>query len=1120
LNRYNSTTAGLYEKAPGKPGSFLVFNAMKRPPEYTVDPTMTLNWKYFHKTQPIAFSIVFFLLASHGFCSDIEPVILAGETQTNILVGLARDHFDRSDTDWQTATNSPNAIGGDWIVGMQSWKVDGNQVTMKRTTGDGVLFWRSTETANTQERSFSLASTATLGVTNSTDFSGVAFNVQNATNYYVLRYSGSGNVQLLRVRDGIPAVLGSGSFSPSANTPYRLVVSSGQSQSFEWTISDAASGLLLANGSTADSGTGFSDGYGGVYASSNQALLDNFRLQVNEELPVPKTIKGVPVLVRDSNIIPQDAFCANVHDNTITREEIRQAGSNGVDLVFARGLCVSVDTGDGAFTVDPQILDQGIQNILADNPDAQIILNAGGLHPPWSWHLYYDNATKLQDATGAFHPMPDPNSAIYLHAATNYLQGIVEHVESQPYAASVSGYRIGVFEGGEFMLPRGYYGYSEATQAAFQEWLQQRYVSIGNLQEAWNNTSIGSFAAVAVPAPAEFTTSDRGAFRDPDTRRKILDFTAFWQDANVNCLLTLCRSVQEASSKDPLVGAFYGYTLETGQGFYTGHLGLRKVLDSPDIDFLAAPYSYVYRAPAWLGVADADIGAGAYHGPVDTILSNGKIFFSEDDSRTYLTTDNDNSHFPDSAGTIANLRRNQLVNLCRGSGIWRLDLFGSGWYNSPELMLELGLQKHINNLLIQETGSVGCYTPDVALVIDEESSFYVATQSDTNPGQKIGINMFLRDHLHRAGINYGVYLLSDLVAGRVPDCPVYLFAGTYAITRTERNWIEENLKRDNKTLAWFYGSGLYDETGWGLDRMTNLIGLDITEAPDLALSGIEPSGVLTSVVANPGWDPTSIAGQPEWYVQNLPAGAQTIANYVHGSTRRPALVLADKGDWKTLYIGVLNLNQSWVLGLMRLIGVHQYLDTDATVPVYSGRGIIGIWPTKAMTGTVRLKEVSDVYNLYSGELLYQDISNFPVNLAQWEVVGFKTKPAGEKWIPGMFYQWQKSHFTDKEITAGLANDASDPDGDRFVNYQEFIADTDPIDPASLPKVAARTGSAEVEISFETSVVRDYFITTTTNLVSGEWMPLGCTIPGSGDLVTIIDANGLPQAFYRVNVVLP
>lgn len=840
-------------------------------------------------------------------------------------------------------------------------------------------------------------------------------------------------------------------------------------------------------------------------------------------LAVEKSINGAPVLTEDGAVVSQHSFSANLYENETTREEVRKAGTHGINLVFERGLCESVDAGDGSFVVNTAILDEGIQNLLADNPHARIIVKTGGLHPPTSWHNYHSKATKLKSSTGTFHAMPDPNSAIYLNAAANYLQGVVEHVESQPYAPSVVGYRIALFEGSEFMLPAGYYGYSDATQSAFREFLSQRYVTLDNLRSAWNDPSISSFDAVTVPPPSDFAACDLGAFRNPVTHRKVIDFTEFWQEANANCLLLLCRSIKEASSRHPLVGAFYGYILETGQAFYKGHHALRKVLDSPLIDYLSAPYSYVYRAQAWNYEPDADIGAGAFHGPVDSILANGKIFFTEDDSRTYLTTDDTKkSHFPDLAGTVANLRRNQLASVCRGAGMWQLDLNGTGWYNSQELMQEIGLQKRMEEFLLGDANHTAGYTPDVALIIDEDSSFYVSTRSTTDASQKISISMFLRDHLCRAGINYGVYLLSDLVAGRVPDCSTYIFAGTYFVSRTERNWIDETLKKDGKILVWLHGSGLYDESGRGLDRMSGLVGLDIAQDSLYPCpNSIEPSDLFSSVVANPPENDTGIGGQPEWYVQTLPPEAQVIGNYDHGTIQHPAIVLANMGEWKTVYAGTLSFDPTWLLGLIRMIGTHQYLDSNSTVPCYAGNGIIGIWPTTSTTGTVRLKEPSDVYDLYTGRLLFEGTTGFPVSLQQWEVRGFKTLPTGTPWMSGRLYQWQTEHFQLAEITSGLADSGTDPDSDGDANYREFLAGSDPRDPLSKLKlyIAAAGQPDSVHLSFNTSVGRVYRIHSTANLVQGPWVPV-VAIQGTGADVAIPVPFTPPSAFFRLEAEYP
>ncbi len=724
-----------------------------------------------------------------------------------------------------------------------------------------------------------------------------------------------------------------------------------------------------------------------------------FRSIAGYDFPlVPWLAGGSPALAQNGTVLAQDSFSADLDDPGVAgfnvyplvRAEFQLAGQNGISLIFARGFTIS----SSSFTANRTALDTGLTALVEDNPQARIVVVVGGLHPLTAWYNA-NGLPYLKNESGTNSAFPDINSPIYRAAAVNYVKDIVTYIESRPYAGSVVGYQVAAYGGGEFNLPTGYWGFSAPTRTAFQTWLAAKYGTIDSLKLAWGDSSILSFADILVPASAEMTASDWGGFRNPATRRKAMDFSAFWQESDAGFVAELCGAIKSASAKDPLAGAFYGYTLELSQNFASGHHALRKLLASPDIDFLAAPYSYAYRASAWLQQDGADIGAGAFHGAVDSILANGKLFFTEDDSRTYLTGAEDTgSHFTTLNGTIANLRRNHIANATRGSGLWRLDLRKTGWYQSPELMHELGAEKAVGEALLSDPSHTVKFAPDVAVILDEASTFNVAATSSSSSAAVVRLDMFLRDHLQRAGVSYGVYLIGDLVAGRVPDCPAYLFAGTYEVSTAERAWIDANLKKDGKTLAWFYGSGLYDENGYGLDKMKSLTGFDFAEAPATDRVGsIEPTSALTPTTTE--WNAAgSIAGQPEWYVSPLPSGAQTIGNYVHGSTRRPAVVLTSMGTWNSLYIGSVGLTKKWALGLMKAIGVHRYLETEATVPCYAGRGIIGIWPTEAMSGTVKLKANSDVYDLYTGEALYKNVSQFPVSLAQWDVRAYKLQAPG------------------------------------------------------------------------------------------------------------------------------
>lgn len=1061
-----------------------------------------------------------FLLA--GISSAVlTATVRSGELQTEAMVSLARDDFDRSDTLLQTNAG-PSAIGtysNDWSIASQSWQLNDSAVEMVRVDGAGLLLWQPEETVSGNGMTFDLQADITLNTDANTAWAGIAFHAFDSANYHTLRYSGNGVLHLLQFVNGSPFVLASGSFSPVPGHAYCTSVSSGESGVFSWTLADADDGQQILGGTVTNAGA-VAGGQGGIYSSTAAMQADNFRLELREELAVSKIIKGTPMLLDDGTVLALDAFNTRANENAVTSNEFLMAANNGIDIVFLRSICESVDSGDGTFTFNTNLLDQGISDVLADNPDAHIFLNIGGLHPPWSWYNYYGHEPKLLNYEATRSVFPDPSSPIYRSCAKSYISNLVTHVEAQPYADNVAGYRIGIYEGGEWMMPSGYWGYSDAIRSDFQDWLQTKYETVAALEAAWSTNGIGSFSAVTVPAPVEFSVADLGPFRDPVLRRSVIDFTEFWQENCASCLIDFCQTAKEASIRDtkPLVGAFYGYMLETSQVFYKGHFALSTVVDSPWVDFLAAPYSYVYRSPAWLGIENADIGAGMFHGAVDSILSNGKLFYTEDDSRTYLTDDDVKSHFTNVVDTIANLRRNQLANLTRGAGIWRLDLYGTGWYNSPEVMQDLGLQKHVNGLTIGESAYADGYVPEVALIFDAQSLCRVATLSDTDARAQTSISMFLRDHLARAGISYGVYLLSDLIAGRVPDCPVYLFASSYALDRTARNWIDENLKQDGKTLFWLYGTGLYDEAGWGLDHISSLTGFTVEEAPDTAPSGIKPTSVLTAAMNDTVWNNPGITGLPEWYVSGMGTNAQVLAWYVHGSTQRPAIVMEDMGDWTSIYAGVQRLEAVWFLGLMRLAGIHQVLDTDVTVPVYAGHGVVGIWPTENTTGTVQLTGFSDVYDLYSGQMLFQNVTGFSVNLPQWQATGYKIQPTGVPWRGGQLLHWQMDNFSTNEITGGLADETADVDEDGDSNLREYVAGTDPNDPLSRFILNQTVVNGGFRFSFDTAVGRIYQLFQNTNLVEGSWS-LVTNVTGTGASEILDTDVDSAESFFQLKAFL-
>ena len=82
--------------------------------------------------------------------------------------------------------------------------------------------------------------------------------------------------------------------------------------------------------------------------------------------------------------------------------------------------------------------------------------------------------------------------------------------------------------------------------------------------------------------------------REKDTIAR--DFDEFLCDSVADAILHFAKTAK-AHTKKP-VGFFYGYFLFAADIQYEGHLRLARVLRSPDVDFLASPTAYHFRAAA------------------------------------------------------------------------------------------------------------------------------------------------------------------------------------------------------------------------------------------------------------------------------------------------------------------------------------------------------------------------------------------------------------------------------------------------------------------------------------------------------------------------------------------
>jgi hypothetical protein len=113
---------------------------------------------------------------------------------------------------------------------------------------------------------------------------------------------------------------------------------------------------------------------------------------------------------------------------------------------------------------------------------------------------------------------------------------------------------------------------------------------------------------------------------------------------------------------------------------------------------------------------------------------------------------------------------------------------------------------------------------------------------------------------------------------------------------------------------------------------------------------------------------------------------------------------------------------------------------------------------------------------------------------------------------GVSDQWEFQQFGGSTNFNG----AADPDGDGYMNVEEFFADTEPTNALSF--LAVQEITSDIGISFMTSTDRMYRIQINNGdlMNAGSWGPTGNYFQGSGALKTLLDGAPTNQVrFYAV-----
>jgi hypothetical protein len=499
---------------------------------------------------------------------------------------------------------------------------------------------------------------------------------------------------------------------------------------------------------------------------------------------------------------------------------VGEFGANGATvfcLAVAAGRHIHNITGPtliAADTWDFGELEEQVGMALQANPQATLFLRASLALPPFWLQEHEEDLVRIRTPQGDL-IWEEGNatraaslaSAAWQRDQEAALRALLAYAKAQPWSRHLAGVWL-MCEVTEEWFAWGcndgkWSDYSRPMQQAFGAWLTARALP-------------GAEADSPIPGPT--LRSHPGADLYPDTEdgRRAGLFHRFLNEITAETLCRFAKVVKQETAGRTLAGGFLGYVIQLAgepRQATSGQFGLRRVLDDPDLDFLAG-----------IPLHDFRLLHGGANPPVTatrSIRAAGKFYCNENDLFSWLHplvwhTPYDES---DPRGAAIQMhRRESAADLADGYVSQRFSLMAS-WHHDAALQREFGNLARLAGRALQcDRASAD----EIAFVVDDSSFAWFP------PGSTLQVashKRLLRD-LMFTGAPVGVWLLSDI--GRIPaSIRLVVVVGAQAATAADLAVLRAVIERGRRTLLVVGAAGRVDPDNgaWNLENPSRLLGL-------------------------------------------------------------------------------------------------------------------------------------------------------------------------------------------------------------------------------------------------------------------------------------------------------
>jgi len=266
---------------------------------------------------------------------------------------------------------------------------------------------------------------------------------------------------------------------------------------------------------------------------------------------------------------------------------------------------------------------------------------------------------------------------------------------------------------------------------------------------------------------------------------------------------------------------------------------------------------------------------------------------------------------------------------------------------------------------------------EVAVLLDDESFFYETVRNDLDIPLVFGQKL---KGLPRMGAPYDIFLLDDLLEGRLRPYKLYIFLNAFRLDRNRREALQREIRRDGRTALWIYAPGYIDGEP-SLENMTGLTGfrfgrndhpwpsfMHIVNFDHPATRGL-PQDLF--------WGTDSRLA-PMFYIHDNEAVTLGDAVMAQG-TVQPGFGVKSFPAWTSVYCAEPDIPAPVLRGIARWAGVPIY--SDAGDVLYRSRNLLAVHTVAGGKRSFKLPEkVEVVWDVFSNMEIVRDADSFDVTL--------------------------------------------------------------------------------------------------------------------------------------------